>query len=99
MSAMPQPSELVEVEDLDQFAKMITVWHAGKVKVLEHFLQMPEGNEMQVGDEEPIKLEGDVLKGMKAGVQLALMEFGFLPFVTNLEAEPAAANDASATPA
>lgn len=85
----------IEVDDVDTLVKLLTGWHSRKVKVLEHLLKLEGGIEMQVGDDEPIKLEGDVLKGMKAGVQLALMELGKLPFAVEYEQE-AAANDAAA---
>ena len=81
----------IEIENLDTFVKLLTRWHSRKVKVLEHFLTLEGGIEMQVGEEESFKLEGDILKGMKAGVNLALMEFGNLPFA--YETENAAANE------
>lgn len=83
----------IEVDDRDTFVKLLTGWHAQKVKVLEHLLKLEGGIEMQVGDEPAFKLEGDVLKGLKAGVNLALMELGTLPFTVEYEPE-AAANDA-----
>lgn len=89
-----QQPETIEVDSIDQFVALTTRWHAGVIKRLEHFLKMPDdpnqGIEMQVGDEPSIKLTGDALKGMKAGIQLALMEFGNLPFAYELED---AAND------
>lgn len=91
-------AETVEIQSLDTFVKLLTGWHHRKVAVLEHYLKLEGGIEMQVGDEPSFKLEGDILQGMKAGIQLALMEFGNLPFSFELEeagsdsAQPAPAN-------
>lgn len=89
--AQPDPAT-IEVDDLNQFVKLLTRWHTQKIKVLEHILKLEGGIEMQVGDDEVLKLEGDVLKGVKAGIQLALMEMGKLPFAVEYEPEAAASN-------
>ena len=77
----PQP---IEIDDLDQFVKILTAWHASKVKILNHLTQIPEGTEMVSGTSSVI-LQGDVLKGFVAGIEVALMELGKLPFTYELE--------------
>lgn len=80
----------IEIQDLNQFVQMLTAWHSKKVKVLEHMLQIPEGIEMVVDGKEPVILQGEMLAGFKAGLNLALMELGNLPFVCESEEAPAA---------
>lgn len=77
----PQP---IEIDDLDQFVKILAAWHASKVKMLNHLIQIPEGTEMVSGTSSVI-LQGDVLKGFIAGIEVALMELGKLPFTYELE--------------
>lgn len=96
IQAKPAEPATVEMKDLDQFVKVLTAWHSKKVKVLEHMLGLPDGTEMVVdGDEaKPIVMTGDILVGFKAGLDLALMELGNLPFL--YETEPEAATPAAA---
>lgn len=87
----PQAPETLEIQDLDQFVKLLVGWHTQQVKTLEHFLDMPEGVVMQVDGDEQIALTGDLLAGFKAGINMSLMQLGKLPFAMELEsdAEPA----------
>lgn len=89
------PVETIEIPDLDQFVTVLAGWHEGKVKVLEHMLQLPEGTEMTVGDDatSTLVLQGDALAGFKAGIEISLMELGILPFVYEREPEPAPVTD------
>jgi hypothetical protein len=88
--------ETVEVDNLDQFVAILNSWHERAVKRAEHFLQVPEGQEIQIGDDQPLKLEGDLLRAFKAGVNCALMQLGTLPFAAELEAdEPAQPSEAA----
>lgn len=82
------PVTTVEIKDLDTFARSLAHWHDNKVKVLEHMLSLPSGTEMIVdgNTEAPVIMAGDMLAGFKAGIDLALMELGTLPFV--FETEP-----------
>ena len=79
--------QLVHVQNLDHFMFLISHWHGQKVKVLEHMLSVPAGTAMQLGEGPDVVMEGDMLEGFKAGLGLALMELGQLPFVTNLTEE------------
>ena len=78
---------LVHIHNLDQFIALISHWHGQKVKVLEHMLTLPEGTTMQINEGNDIVMEGQMLEGFKAGLGLALMELGELPFVTESSEE------------
>lgn len=72
---------LVPVEDVNHFVRLVTLWHGKKVQVLEHMLSVPAGTTIQSGEGTEIAMEGEFLDGFKAGLALALMELGQLPFV------------------
>lgn len=91
----PVAPATIEIQDLNQFVQVLAGWHEKKVKTLQHMLEMPEGVEMVVSGETPVVLAGDLLKGLKAGIEVALMELGELPFLYETESEAAPA----ATPA
>jgi hypothetical protein len=76
---------LVDVNDLDQFVRILTAWHSEKVTALEHMLQVPEGVEVTFQNEKPQALTGDLHKGFIIGLTLGLMELGTLPFLTEYE--------------
>lgn len=94
---IPPAAETIQVNDLQQFVNIMVAWHSRKVKVLEHMLQMPDGIEMQVGDDAVIVLEGVAMQAYKAGINFALMEMGKLPFAVEYEQE--SANDEPKTDA
>lgn len=81
--------ELVQVQDIHTFIALTARWHSNKVAVLEHMLNVPEGTTIQSNGGSEIALEGAMLDGFKAGLGLALMELGQLPFVTESDAVPA----------
>lgn len=89
----PVAPATIEIEDLDQFVKILASWHAQKVKILERMLTVPDGTEMVVTGDEPVTaiLTGDMLVGFKAGLNLSLMELGTLPFGYETEPEATAA--------
>lgn len=87
-AANPKKPELVHVQNLDHFMFLISHWHGQKVKVLEHMLSVPAGTAMQLGEGPDVTMEGDMLEGFKAGLGLALMELGQLPFVVDATEEP-----------
>ena len=90
---MSEPTETVAVESLDQFVMVLTAWHDNKCQVLKHLLEIPEGSEVQVSDDEPRIMTADLLVGFRLGIEMALSELGTLPFVAEMEDVPAA-NDA-----
>lgn len=81
----PVASPTIEIDDLEQFVRILAAWHEQKVKTLKHMLEMPEGVEMVVSGETPVVLTGDLLAGLKAGIEVALMELGELPFLYETE--------------
>ena len=80
----PQPNDTIPIDNLDQFVRVLTGWHADKVAMLRHLLQIPEGTTFEVG-EQTVVVEGHVLAGFKFGIELALMQVGTLPFAVELE--------------
>ena len=88
-------STTIEIQDLNQFVMALVGWHNQKVDILKHMREVPEGTEMVITGEESSKaiLTGDLLAGFKAGIELALMELGTLPF--GYETEPEAATSAA----
>lgn len=81
------------IEDMNQFVQLLVAWHSEKVKVLEHMLQVPDGSVMETNGIKAT-LTGDLLAGFKAGIELALMELGTLPFAYETD-PPEAANDST----
>lgn len=81
--ALPEP-DLVPVDNLDQFVRMLVHWHQHKVKELLHYQQVPEGIEVTIssidGSEVTHLLAGDLRKGFILGIEAALMGLGSLPF-------------------
>ena len=73
-------NEIVHVSDMGQFITLMQDWHTQQVATVHHFLEVPPGIEVQVEGEEPFQLEGDLLKGFKLGIQMALSYLGELPF-------------------
>lgn len=101
-NAPPLPTN-VEMNDLDTFIKALVPWHVGKVQLLEHMKQIPEGTEVAFDEEAPLTLQGDLLKGFQIGLAFALSELGTLPFTFELEddeqeAAPAAAGVSPSSP-
>lgn len=91
MSEQNQPvPNIVPVQDIDQFAHVITAWHTQKMKELEQALAVPAGVAVEVTDEqgtvEEVMLTGDALKAFRAGLSTAMAALGNLPFVS-LDAE------------
>jgi hypothetical protein len=78
--AIPAKPDTVVMEDLHQFVTHLTRWHTAKVKMVKHMQKIPEGTEVTVDDGLPQELSGDMLKGFRIGLTLALVELGELPF-------------------
>ena len=91
---MPKENQdTLVIEDMNQFVQILVAWHSEKVKVLEHMLQVPDGSVMETNGIKAT-LTGDLLAGFKAGIELALMELGTLPFAYETD-PPEAANDST----
>ena len=85
-----QKPALIPIQNIDHFIYLITNWHNNRVAALQHMLSLPAGTEMQVNDTDSVVMDGERLEGFKAGLSLALMELGDLPFVVELEEAPTA---------
>lgn len=92
-----QKTDVVQVTSMDTLVKLLARWHANKIARCEHYLTLPDGQTVQVGEEPEFVVTGDVRKGFELGINMALMEFGVLPF--SFELEDAAANGAALEPA
>lgn len=81
------PEATVQIETLDNFVRLLAGWHQARVNELEALFNIPEGVEISLDDSEPIMLEGAVRLAFIAGVNVALMKLGVLPFQAEVEDE------------
>lgn len=77
-------SETIPVENLDHFVQILNSWHERQVKTAKHFLQVPLGQEVEVGDAQFV-LDSANHKGFLLGINLILALFVELPFVAEAE--------------
>ena len=84
---MTQSQETIDVGSLDVFVHMLVSWHSRKCAILKHMMDLPEGSSMQIGEGESVSMTGDMLVVFKAGIELALMELGTLPFRYSTETD------------
>ena len=94
-SALVQP-EATTITTIDQFAELVSQWYDNRQKAVKYLLTVPDGVEFERAsgpDQPPEKMlmTGDLMKGFKFGVELALMQLGDLPFVAELEDQQALA--------
>ena len=80
-----QKPELIPIQNIDHFIHLIVGWHNNRVALLKHMMALPAGTEMQVDENKTVVMDGERLEGFKAGLGLALMELGDLPFVVETE--------------
>jgi len=91
-------SDMIDITTIDEFAELVGRWHQNKVAVLRHMQSIPLGTEMELtlGDKtHMVKLEGEIMFGFQAGLELALIEIGNMPFVASTEAQAEVAPDAA----
>lgn len=93
----PTDPDLVAINDVNLFARLIGLWHSNHLKRAEHVLTLPEGVQMQLDDDPPIILSGDVHKAFLIGANLVLSEFGVLPFVAEMDETPETPNSEPTT--
>lgn len=79
---------ILEVSELEQFVRLLMNWHSKKVSVLEHMLEIPEGTEVEFSGVGTFALTGEAHNGFQAGLSLALLELGRLPFHVMHEPKP-----------
>lgn len=75
----------VAITDLDTFIQLLTAWHAKQVATVQHIYEVPVGTEAVIEGEEPFKMEGDILKGFRLGIDMAMQYLGTLPFTPEYE--------------
>ena len=75
-------SDVIEINNLDLFISLLEEWHSEAVKELEHFKEIPDDTEVEVNDNAGIILSGDIRAGFLAGIELALIKLGTLPYTT-----------------
>jgi hypothetical protein len=98
----PVADKIINIENIDTFARLIMAWHHNRVRRLEHMLQVPDGTTVNLDEGEPRPLEGELKEGFLLGLHVALAEFGVLPFEAHQEnaageAEPAKPAEAEAS--
>ena len=76
----PMNGDDSRIQTADEFGDLLFTWHNKQVATLLHFLQVPEGTEVQIGDDQVIALSADVYSGYKIGLELGLYYLGKLPF-------------------
>jgi hypothetical protein len=76
------------VTELHEFVPLLQDWHAHQVKTVEHFFNVPEGQAVEIEGESEFVLSGDVLRGFKLGLSIAMSYLGNLPFSAAMEEVP-----------
>lgn len=93
-----KPREVLEVSELKQFLKLLISWHSKKVAELEHMLEIPEGTEVEFSGVGTFLLTGEARNGFQAGLSLALIELGRLPFYVRPDPQPTTSDVAETYP-
>lgn len=75
-----QPSPIVEVTDIDQMVRILIEWNKQKVAILQHMIELPDATQVDIEEDNPIVLTGDVKRAFQLGIQLSIEELGNLPF-------------------
>ena len=73
------------VTELPEFTFLLQAWHDRQVKTVNHFFTVPEGQVVEIEGETEFQLSGDVLRGFKLGLSIALSYLGQLPFSPAME--------------
>lgn len=80
-------AETFPITDVNHFAQLIGTWHKRHVMRVAHYLNVPEGLEVKIDEDQPIVLTGDAYKAFLIAINLSLNELGTLPFVAEMEPE------------
>ena len=80
------------IETTDQFAHLMMEWHSNAMATIRHMMEVPTGMEVVIEDEPPFKMEGDIQKGYKLGLNVAMNYFGVLPFASTPEPDESQPN-------
>ena len=80
-------AETFPITDVNHFAQLVVAWHKRHVMRVAHYLNIPDGIEVKIDEDQPIVLTGDAYKAFLIAINLALNELGTLPFVAEMEPE------------
>lgn len=91
----PKQIEYMEATHPELIRKLVTVtqgWHERALAEAGHMLQIPEGTEVEIGDNEKgtseiLKLTGEAHKAFLLGLTMAANLFVELPFTTMTQEE------------
>lgn len=75
-----QQDDFTAIQSAEDFFALLSAWHVQQTVTLEHFLQIPEGTDVQLGDGEAFKLDATNMDAFKAGITMGLQLLGKLPF-------------------
>jgi hypothetical protein len=80
-----QQAELFDINTLDEMAEAVTQWTGNMVSRMNHYANVPTGMSVTINGQDRI-LEGDLLDGFVAAMQLAANEItSNPPFVTETD--------------
>lgn len=71
--------------DMKIVAEQLVMWHQRKMGNIETVLGSPADTEIRLGEEDPIILTGDKLKGFRMGMAIAQQWFGDFPLQTSCD--------------
>jgi hypothetical protein len=86
---MDDEEQMSASELLKELAEVVTMWHEQKTELCQEILEGAKKDKMTIkhpGGE--ITFEGDRLKGLRAGMQIAMEIFEKLPFKLEENADP-----------
>ncbi|WP_338135418.1 host nuclease inhibitor protein [Metapseudomonas otitidis] len=65
--------------ELREIAEALITWHSSRVQKLQAVLDTPADTEVRLGENDPIVLTGEALRGFRAGIAVAKEWFGKFP--------------------
>lgn len=92
MSEAVQQTETVQVDDLDQFVRLLIAWHDTKCRVLKHMNDIPEDAVVEI-DGVDHQFTPEMRRGFALGIHVALSELGTLPFAAETDEEQPTTNE------
>jgi hypothetical protein len=97
--------EIAPMQNMDQFAFLMSSWFEDNHKQAQHFMTVPDGQSLTIKldkdkEAEELILTGDTMKGFKAGMIVMMSIFDRLPFESftttrEVQAETGNASDAT----
>lgn len=86
---METPAVFTPIPDINEFARLVTLWHQNRLRQLIHLSTIPPeaGVTISVAKNEEITLTGDLYVGFTAGMKLAALIIEELPFMAEIDAK------------